>query len=235
MYSMIKELSDNYVKSDKHNESKIAYRRDAQMIIKLAYYNDRTQEKDIRMCCESNGSLFIPIFENKFGILTEALGEPLFGRDSGEQDNDFGIKTFIDVYNCVDKLEKDKPKYLFWGRKYPVPYVGELLDNKFFLNILFVILTDKKMNVELNYLYVLTKVGTPKKIEDPHEVMKGFKEDLIERILKLSFNLEGQDITINKKGYIGISTGIEFFKENDKVIKGLILNGFRGEYGKYYL
>lgn len=204
------------------------------MIIKLAYYDEQNQENDIRTCCDSNNSFFISLFKNKFGILAVAPYDHSYGRGSADEECGFRIQKFIDIYNCVDQLEKNKFRNRIWKRN-AIPYVGELLDNKFFLNILFIIFSDNKNNIELDYLKVITAIGNYKEIADHDEFKMRFKGGQIKRILKLSFILEGQYITVNKNGYIGISSDIEFVKKNCELIKGLIINGFRGEYGKYYL
>ena len=218
MFAAITNTSDNYVKLDKERtKRKIARRRsDARMIIKLAYYNDPNQQEDIRECCESNGSLFIPLFENKFGILTKIPWVPSYGKTSTDEAIGFGVKAFIDIYNCVDKREKSKWRSKLW-KSDAAPYNGELLDNKFFLNILFIISNDDKNAIELNHLRVVTKSGEFQELEDLDEIKMGIKKSYIKRILILSFNLGGQDITVNKNGYIDISSNEDFFAKNSKM------------------
>ena len=83
--------------------------------------------------------------ENKFGILNEAPWIQSFGQDSSDEKREFGIKAFIDIYNCVINQEKSKFSYKFWKKAQEIiPYTGELLDNEFFLNILFFILNEEE-------------------------------------------------------------------------------------------
>jgi hypothetical protein len=232
MFDMIENTSDNYVKLEgSESESGRISNSDSRMIIKLAYYSERGQADDISTCCELNGSLFIPLIENKFGILNEVPWKVSYGQDSSDGEENFKIKGFVDVYNCVSNLEKSKIKYKLW-KKNLSPYIGELLDNKFFLNILFVVSTHKKLSVILK---VQTKSGEVKDLENVDEIKNGFKKKYIKRILNLSFNFNGKDVFIDKSGYIDISSNLDFFRENEEAIKDLLITGFREDYGKYYL
>lgn len=221
---------DNYVKSKELRiENKISRNSDSRMIIKLAYYNEQSQADEIRTCCESNNSKFIPLVENKFGILNETPWNISYGQESSNNERSFGVKAFIDIYNCVENLEKKK--WRLW-KKDVVPYIGELLDNKFFLNILFIVSNYEDAEIVLK---VLTKSGNIIDLDDLDEIKEGFRRTNIKRILNLSFRFNGQDVSIDKSGYIDISSNTDFFNENENVIRDLIINGFRGDYGKYYL
>ena len=230
MYKKRVNTSDNYVKSKELKaEQQIDGDSDSHMIIKLAYYNEKNQENDIRTCCESNNSIFMPIIENKFGILNESPWDISYGSESYNGERNFGVRAFIDIYNCMQNLEKGK--WRLW-KKDIAPYIGELLDNKFFLNILFAVSTNGNADIVLK---VLTKSGNIRDLDDLDEIKEGFQRENIKRILNLSFKFKGQDITIDKSGYIDISSNTDFFKENESLIKELLITGFRGDYGKYYL
>lgn len=231
MRNTIEKTGVNYVNlKSALDENKRVNHSCTHMIIKLAYYSEKKQEKEIRTCCESNGSLFIPLVQNKFGILNETEWNPSYGQDSGDRGKNFGIKAFIDIYNCVSDLEKNKSR-----KNGDSPYVGELLDNNFFLNILFFISKGEKSNIELNYLKVLTKTKKIEEIGTFNEIQDGFRKKYISRILDLSMQLKQQDLLINKSGYIGISSNVDFFKENEELIKELLIIGFQEDYGKHYL
>lgn len=230
MQNGVENPADNYVKSEElEREDHVDGDSDSHMIIKLAYYNEQRQADEIRTCCESNNSIFIPIIDNKFGILNETPWNVSYGKESSNGERNFGVKAFIDIYNCVQNLEKSK--WRLWGKD-AAPYVGELLDNKFFLNLLFVISANRYTDVVLK---VLTKSGDSKDLDEIDEIRDGFKGGSIRRIVNLSFKLNGQDISINKSGYLDISSNADFFKSNEDLIKKLIITGFSGDYGKYYL
>lgn len=193
------------------------------MLIKLAICNDEKQQKYISECCEKYESLFIPINENKFGILAESPYEMSLGRESEEDVSDFNIKNFVDIYNCA-KNERDTFLRIFrrQKRRYEVPYVGMVLDNMFFFSLFMFCETQ---DIPISYVYFILDDKTPYISEDPNEIKNELNKHEENKILKLCINLKNRDIIFSKSGYIDIAAKLEFYKTNRNIIQKMISVG----------
>ena len=228
----IESSSDNYLKLKRPEvENQWVSNSDGHMIIKLAYYNEQEQEEEIRACCESNCSTFIPLIENKFGILNARPYDIEYGCDSSCAPEQFGMTAFIEIHKCVEKKEFNRNKYKFW-KKSVDPYIGELLDNKFFFNIFNFVVSEMQDIIRINLLNYINEYASEDHIDRREDIERLFSEYEEMRVKSLSLRIQNQDIVINKNGHIDIQCpDLEYFRINADLIKKILIVGFKGDHG----
>jgi len=191
------------------------------MLIKLALYDDKKIIKDIVECCKKNNAHYLPIFNNKFGILTENV-DITYGREDGAYSTDLNVKTFVKIYRCV--LDSQKHGRSIFAKKAMSPYNGKLLDNLFFKNV---ISYCEKNSIEVEFLRFISNLKTDLKVhklEEIKEVLDEKNDTIIER---LSLFLKGNNIVLNKHGYVDIALEYDSYKENENLILGMLKAGFK--------
>lgn len=166
------------------------------MIIKLAIFNDKKIEKIVIECCSKYGSFYIPLVGNNFGLLSVSKNV-IYGREDADYSNDLNIKTFVDIYSCVDEQNKSS----IFPIKKSAPYSGKLLDNLFFEKIIKLCL---EKNIEISCLRYVTEYGTESDAQIIDDLIGLIKSNERMRILKLIIVLQNCDIVFNKKGYVEI-------------------------------
>lgn len=190
------------------------------MLMKLAFYDNGSGKDNIVECCIKFHAYYVPIFDNKFGILTEDYNIA-YGREDGAHASDLNVSTFVDIYKCVQDCES-KRKSRF-GKKKLTHYSGELLDNLFFKNVMSFC---EKHNIELEYLRYVSNFESEDTTTDIDEMMDMFTQLDNFRILKLSLSLQNISIIFSKNGYVDIGSDYTFYKEHEGQIIDMIKTGF---------
>ncbi|MCO5382063.1 MAG: hypothetical protein NHB15_08205 [Methanosarcina barkeri] len=80
-------------------------------LMKLSVYEDEDLKTIIEECCKKHGAYFIPLFDNRFAILTNKK-EVSYGVEDGSYFKDYSVKTFIDIYQCVKNQSNEKNLFL---------------------------------------------------------------------------------------------------------------------------
>lgn len=191
------------------------------MLMKLALYDSKKTKDNIVECCTKFYAHHIPILKNKFGILTEDC-DVAFGREDVTHASDLNVKTFVNIYKCVQNRESKKIS--LFGKKNITPYSGELLDNLFFKNV---ISFCEENNIELEYLRYISDFVSEDTVTDIDEMKNIFNQMENFRILKLSLNLQDKSLIFNKNGYVDLGLEYNFYKENEDKILDMIKAGFK--------
>jgi len=191
------------------------------MLIKLALYDDKKIINDIVECCKKNNAHYLPVFDNKFGILTEDV-DVTYGREDGTYSHDVNAKTFVKIYRCV--LDSQKQGMPIFGKKAMSPYNGKLLDNLFFKNV---ISYCEKNNIEVEFLHIISYLKTDITVYEPEEIKEVLDEKDGTIIKKLSLILKGNNIVLSKHGYVTIALEYDSYKENENLILGMLKAGFK--------
>lgn len=191
-------------------------------LMKLAIYEDKNHENSIKDCCESNNAYFIPLFENRFAILTTER-EVSYGAEDGTHSNDYNVKTFVNVYQCV-RNTLNKKKKLF-GNKKSIYYSGELLDNSFFKNVISLC---EENGIDIVSLKYTSNLSPDNEIND----LDFIKNKIVcnpkkYKVIKLIIDIDGYDIIFNKIGYVDIGADYDFFKDHEKLILTIIIAGLK--------
>lgn len=190
------------------------------MLIKLAIFDNKKQEKIIIDCCKQNNTLYIPLFENKFGMLT-GNHELSYGKEDKTYHQDFNVKTFVNIYRCVFNYYERKSKF---GKRDKVPYSGEILDNVFFKNV--VDYCNEK-NIEIHFLRFTSDLESDFTSDNLEEINEALNQIEIIKILKLSIILKDVEIIFNKIGYVDIGSEMVFYETNKNDILKMIEVGFK--------
>lgn len=191
------------------------------MLIKLATCEEGQQER-IDECCKKYGSIFIPLTKNKFGILAESATKVSLGKVSEEDISKFNIKAFVDIYNCSEGSGKSLSCIRIFKRRDAVPYIGLILDTKFFENLIRFCID---RNIPVNYISILSNYGTFYTGEDVEEFKKLLDEGNVKAILKICVNLNDKNIIFSRSGYIDIAARLDFYMENCDIINKMISTG----------
>ncbi len=184
------------------------------MQMKLALFDDKNMESDIAKCCEENEATYVPIMDNRFGILSNNLAI-----DYTDQDN-IDFRLFIKIYQCA--LYEHKKNHLFHFFKSSSPYSGKILDNLFFKNIIKYCVTN---NIRINFIRILSDFKSEYTIRDAEEIQEVIS-DKNNIIKKLSLVLSNKTIIFDKAGYIDFSFKIDFYNKNKNTILNIIRTGF---------
>ena len=190
------------------------------MLMKLALYDNKKTKDNIVECCTKFHAHYIPILNNKFGILTEDA-DVAFGREDGTHASDLNVKTFVTIYECVQNRESKRGS--LFGKKNITPYSGELLDNLFFKNVMYFC---QKNNIELEYLRYLSNFLSEDTVTDLDEMKNIFNQMENFRILKLSLSYQDKSIIFSKNGYVDLGLEFNFYEENEDKILEMIKAGF---------
>ena len=190
------------------------------MLMKLAFYDSRGDKDNIAECCTKFHADYVPIFDNKFGILTEDY-KIAYGREDWAHASDLNVSAFVDIYKCVQDCESKKKSR--FGKKRRTHYSGELLDNLFFKNVMYFC---KKHNIELDYLRYVSNFESEDTTTDIGEMMDVFTQLDNFRILKLCLSLQNISIIFGNNGYVDIASDHEFYKRNEGQIIDMIKTGF---------
>lgn len=185
------------------------------MLLKLAKYFEKNQEKEISLCCAENNSNFFSIKDNIFAISDFSPHKKTTGSESKGEDVGIKNETFVKIYQC--SLEREKKKYFF---KHLNPYEGLILDNQFFLNIL---LYCRKKSIRIKDLSYQTNYNTNtsvKEIDEIDEIVDDINKNDELRIKKLTIDISSIPIFFNKLGYIEIGSSEEtIWNETIEMIK----------------
>ena len=191
------------------------------MLIKLALYDDKKIINDIVECCKKNNAHYLPVFDNKFGILTEDV-DVTYGREDGTYSYDVNPKTFVKIYKCV--LDSQKQGMPIFGKKAMSPYNGKMLDNLFFKNV---ISYCEKNNIEVEFLRIISHLRTDITVYEPEEIKEVLDEKDDTIIERLSLILKGNNIVLSRHGYVNIALDCDSYKENENLIIGILKVGFK--------
>lgn len=219
--------SDNYVKLEEPNsENQGVSDSGTYMIIKLAIGGGERERRLISLCCEAQRCIYIPIYKNKFGILTNEETRRESGQEASDSDKGYNIKPFVDIYNCV----KSHSLMPFWS-SHNVPYASILLDNQYFINL---ITYCKMENITVNYVDFITQQGTMLRIDDIEEIENEFRHQNPDKSIELSLSYDDNDVIIKKSGYVILASGrgTDFYDRNKTKIIELISIGFLDKYGQ---
>lgn len=190
------------------------------MLIKLARHSVKINQNLIKRCVESYSSIFIPIFKNTFGILTDAPEDTKYGKESENEELNFNNKSFVDIYQCL--INEEQKKKSFFRNEIRTPYEAILLDNKFFFSI---VKLCEKDRIDILYMDYINKYGSEQSTSDLDEIKYLFNSRDNLKVLELKIYLHGSEVSFNKNGYVNITSKIEFYKQNEQIINKLLLTG----------
>jgi hypothetical protein len=219
--------SDNYVKLEELNSKNLGVSdSESYMIIKLAIGRGESEQRLISSCCKAQECVYIPIYKNTFGILTDEETKRASGQEASHSDKGYNIKPFVDIYNCA----KGHSLIPFWN-SHKEPYASILLDNQYFLNLLtYCIMED----ITINYVDFITQQGTTVRIDEIKEIKKEFRSQNPDKAIELSLSYDDNDIIIKKSGYVILASGrgTDFYDRNKTKIIEIISIGFLDKYGQ---
>jgi hypothetical protein len=190
------------------------------MLVKLAMYNEKKQEKEISLCCNLNNSEFFPITKNIFGIINNDVSHLSYGEESSQSGAGIYNKMFVNIFQCV--LEKEKSRF----NKYPTPYEGLILDNQFFLNL---ILFCKENLIKIQTVDFTSQFETDLRISEEtgiEKIIEEVKENSNIKINKIVISKEKFAAMFSNLGYIEISSEPSYFHTNLTFFQNLIKKGF---------
>ena len=195
------------------------------MLMKLAMYTEKRQERSISLCCNRNNSEFIPIQDNVFGILNNGQNALSYGRDSSTHGANVKNKIFVDVFQCtLSQREKS-----FFHKSPPTPYEGLILDNQFFLNIITFCNQNGILIKELSYKSSKDTNETVEGKENIEESVAIIRADQDNKIKHIVLYKDRHSILFDKSGYVDIlPQDVQFFKSNQSFFSDLIKKGLNG-------
>lgn len=190
------------------------------MLMKLAHLDNERISPDIAECCEMNNAHFVPIIKNQFGILTDDF-KTTFDVDDSITEPNISLKAFVDVYKCATDTVK-KRRFLLWVDHSYSPYNGKILDNLFFKRIINFCNENK---IFISYVDIISKYNTPHEIVDTEEITELVAQNGDFIIKKMGIELKNKPIIIDKAGYVDIASNIEFFYDNQEIIRIMLKTG----------
>ena len=216
--------ADNYVKSKDLTNKNHSDRKNHQvMLIKLAISAGKKELDRISSCCRDYSCIYIHIYKNKFGILTDAY-ELASGQESSNDSTGYNIKKFVDVYNCA----KSHPGFIF-KKHQNTPYASILLDNQYYINLLTYC---KNNGILINYVDFINTQGTIYRKEILDEIERELRSENHQKAVELNLTYNNSDIIIKKNGYIILASGrgTDYYERNRQRIDEIISTGFKDEH-----
>jgi hypothetical protein len=195
------------------------------MLIKLAVSGGKKEQKRVSMCCRDNKCIYIPIYGNKFGILTATETKIALGKEASDGKRDFNVKPFVDIYNC----SKRHSMLPFWT-SHNEPYASILLDNQYFINLIDYCIRNK---LKINCVKLITSQGTSYLKDSIDEIKKEMSSEKPDKILELTLSYKDNKIIVKKSGYVILASGqgFDYYENNKEKVNEIISVGFLENYG----